>query len=90
MEPVEENKDNISVVPINLNISFSEYFRVKFEAIRKGISMSEYVKSILSEESSINLDKDTLELFRKLSYFYDDLDYSIIWGGDGFWQIKEK
>ncbi len=91
MKSASENNDIIFVRPVDLNISFSDYFKLKFEAINKGLLLSDYLQLFLSdEESLLSLDQDTLLLFRKLSSFINNIDYYIIWSGDGFWRIKRK
>lgn len=87
-EPADEN---MFVRPIDLNITFSDYFRLKFEAVNRGMLMSQYVKEMLDDEEYVmTLDPETLSLMRKLSSFVDDIDYYIIWGGDGFWRIRHS
>lgn len=91
--PAGNDRDDVGlfVRPIDLNITFSEYFRLKFEAVSRGMLMSQYVREMLQDEEYIMaLDEETLSLFRKLSSFVNDIDYYIIWGGDGFWRIKRS
>jgi len=94
ISPASDNMaadEKMFVRPIDLNITFAQYFRLKFEAVNRGMLMSAYIREMLqNEENVLDMDPETLSLMRKLSSFVDDLDYYIVWGGDGFWRIRKS